>query len=1296
MASKLTTRRTGHRSLRGTTKLARRYHPALEPVEPRLLLTAFAYFVDALTDTGAGTGFSGDLRYAITQANLNPGSTITIDTSGTVDLTSALPDIAVDMSIVNPDPGDFLLQGGGNGSNYRALTIDSDVSAIISGVDFTNFATTGNGGILMVDGSLGLVASDLSLSSASSGGAVYISTQGSMTANGSSFHDNSSLNSGGAIDCDNDLNLIGGSLLNNSAGGSGGAVAVDGLMNAYGVEIAGNVASNLGGGIEASDGMGPSGLTITNSTIAENAAENVGGGVMAFISPTLTNDTIAGNSSAVSQGGAGLYIYAGVQPLLKNTLIAQNLSNDIESDVDGMGPTASIDPTSSFNLIGNTSVSGISDGSQGNQIGSSVSPLDAELGPLTNNGGTNETIAPNAGSPALAAGLIANAVDPTTSDPIPFDQRGIGSPRVFNNTIDIGAYQTQATATNLSVQAASGTYGGTRTLTATLTTGGVPIAGELVDIHLGASDLGTMVTDVNGDATFNNVSLSSLNVGSYTGDISAGFGGDSNFAASSGSADLTVTPAPLTITANDQAKVYGAALPTLTASYTGFVNGDTSASLTTAPTITTTATAASHVAGSPYAITASGAVDTDYTISYVDGSLTISQAPLIVVIDNLSKVYGQANPTLTGTVSGILNGDDVTAEFTTTASQFSDVQPGGYAIALAGLSGSKAGDYSTTVIGGSVTNGILTVTPAPLTVVADNQSMVYGQANPPLTGTVTGVLNGDDVTAEFTTTADQFSDVQPGGYAIALAALSGSKAGDYSTTVIGASVTNGVLTVTPAPLTVLVANQSKVYGQVNPAATGLSLGVLNGDDVSVIFSATAGQFSDVLPGGYAIVPIGLAGAKAADYSFSVDGASITPGVLTIVPAPLAIVVDNLSKVYGQANPTLTGTIAGALNNDDVGAGYATTATTSSDVVNGGYPITLTGLTGSKAIDYIIASSVPGSLTVTPAPLTVTASGGSKQYGQANPAFTASYGGFVLGQDQSVLSGALAFSTPATAAGHVGAYPVTPGGLTSANYTIIPVDGSLSITPAPLQVTASSVAKTYGQAVPDLLATYSGFVNGDTSASLTTPVSLSTTASTSSHVGQYPIVAGGAASVDYSIRYTNGSLSVTPAALTVTANDAVKPFIGPMPTFSATYSGFVNGDTPASLTTPVSLSTPATDTSAAGTYPINASGGSSADYSIVDVPGTLDIQAPVTPSYDPGQAAFVTSLYGSLLGRIPGPDAIGVWSNRLSRGMSRSTVAHRIYQSPEARAFRALHHGHGISPARAQALATLAEKSAAHG
>ena len=84
-----------------------------------------------------------------------------------------------------------------------------------------------------------------------------------------------------------------------------------------------------------------------------------------------------------------------------------------------------------------------------------------------------------------------------------------------------------------------------------------------------------------------------------------------------------------------------------------------SASLTTQPTLTTTATASSHVAGSPYAITASGAVDSDYTISYVAGTLTVTPAPLTITANNQTKVYGAALPTLTASYTGFVNGDTV-------------------------------------------------------------------------------------------------------------------------------------------------------------------------------------------------------------------------------------------------------------------------------------------------------------------------------------------------------------------------------------------------------------------------------------------------------------------------------------------------------------------------------------------------------------------------------------------------------------------------------------------------------------
>src|SRR5205085_2615308 len=126
--------------------------------------------------------------------------------------------------------------------------------------------------------------------------------------------------------------------------------------------------------------------------------------------------------------------------------------------------------------------------------------------------------------------------------------------------------------------------------------------------------------------------------------ITASGAADTDYTISYAGGQLTVNPAALTITADSKSKAYGAAPPALTVSYTGLVNGDTpatfSSSPTTAPGISTTATASSHVAGSPYAVTASGAADTDYSISYVGGSLTVTPAALTITVDSKSKAYG--------------------------------------------------------------------------------------------------------------------------------------------------------------------------------------------------------------------------------------------------------------------------------------------------------------------------------------------------------------------------------------------------------------------------------------------------------------------------------------------------------------------------------------------------------------------------------------------------------------------------------------------------------------------------------
>src|SRR5206468_1405530 len=151
------------------------------------------------------------------------------------------------------------------------------------------------------------------------------------------------------------------------------------------------------------------------------------------------------------------------------------------------------------------------------------------------------------------------------------------------------------------------------------------------------------------------------------------------------------------------------------------------------------------------------------------------------------------------------------------------------------------------------------------------------------------------------------------------------------------------------------------------------------------------------------------------------------------------------------------------------------------------------------------------------------------------------------------------------------------------------------------------AKTYGAAAnPALTVTYSGFVNGDTAASLTTLPTVSTAATASSHAGTYPITASSAVDADYTISYVAGTLTVNAAALTITADDHTKTYGTTNPVLSVTYSGFVNGDTEATLTTPATATTTATAKSHAGAYSITLSGAVGADYTIVFVPGTLTV------------------------------------------------------------------------------------------
>ncbi|SOD13369.1 MBG domain-containing protein [Pedobacter xixiisoli] len=678
----------------------------------------------------------------------------------------------------------------------------------------------------------------------------------------------------------------------------------------------------------------------------------------------------------------------------------------------------------------------------------------------------------------------------------------------------------------------------------------------------------------------------------------------SNYTITYAGGDLTVNPALLSITADNKTKVYGAAVPIMTVSYSGFVNGDTQTNLTSQPILSTSATAASSVTGSPYAITASGAASSNYTISYVPGTLTVTQKTLTITAGNQTKVYGAPVPTLTASYNGFVNGDTETnlttqPTLSTTATAASSVAGSPYAITAAGAASSN---YAITYVPGT-----LTVTTAALTITANNQTKVYGAPVPTLTASYNGFVNGDTETnlttqPTLSTTATGASSVAGSPYAIT---ASGAASSNYAITYVP-----GTLTVTKAPLTITASNQTKVYGAPVPTLTASYSGFVNGDTplsltTQPTLSTTATAASSVLGSPYAIT---ASGAVSSNYAII-----YVPGTLTVTTAALTITASNQTKVYGAPVPTLTASYSGFVNGDTplsltTQPTLSTTATAASSVFGSPYAITASGAASSNyAITY-----VPGILTVTPAALTITANNQTKVYGAPVPTLTASYNGFVNGDTETNLTTQPTLSTTATAASSVAGspYAITASGAASSNYAITYLPGTLTVTPAALTITANNQTKVYGAPVPTLTANYSGFVNGDTPLSLTTQPTLSTTATAASSVlgSPYAITASGAVSSNYIINYVAGTLTVTPAALTITANNQTKVYGAPVPTLTASYSGFVNGDTPLSLTTQPTLSTTATAASSVlgSPYAITASGAASSNYAITYVPGTMTI------------------------------------------------------------------------------------------
>jgi hypothetical protein len=303
-----------------------------------------------------------------------------------------------------------------------------------------------------------------------------------------------------------------------------------------------------------------------------------------------------------------------------------------------------------------------------------------------------------------------------------------------------------------------------------------------------------------------------------------------------------------------------------------------------------------------------------------------------------TKVYGSADPAFTGTLSGFLVADGVTASYSRTAGE--TVLGGPYTISATLSPAAVLSNYAITY-----NTAAFTITTKAASVTPNAATKVYGSADPAFTGTLSGFLVTDGVAASYSRTAGE--TVLGGPYTISATLSPAAVLSNYAITYNTATftITTKAASVTPNAAT-------KVYGSADPAFTGSLSGFLAADGVTATYSRTSGEA--VLGSPYTISATLNPASVLSNYSITYNTANFT-----ITAKPATWTTNNNSKVYGASdpNPLTTGSGSGFLAADNVTATYTRvagelpgtyhiTATLSPTAVLSNYTITNNGATFS--------------------------------------------------------------------------------------------------------------------------------------------------------------------------------------------------------------------------------------------------------------------------------------------------------------------------------------------------------------
>ena len=648
----------------------------------------------------------------------------------------------------------------------------------------------------------------------------------------------------------------------------------------------------------------------------------------------------------------------------------------------------------------------------------------------------------------------------------------------------------------------------------------------------------------------------------------------------------SIDKAALTVTANNHSITYGDAPANNGVSYSGFVNGEDESVLSG-----TLAYAYSYSqyddVGNAYTITPSGLTSGNYEISFTNGTLTVAAKALTVEADAKSKTYGDADPELTYTSSGLVGSD----AFSGALSRAEGEAVGTYEIGQGTLT--AGGNYSI-----SYTPANLTIGAKAVTVTADNKGKTYGEADPELTATVAGLVGAD--TVSYTVSRVPGEDV--GTYAITPAG--NASQGNYTVTYVP-----GTFTISAAKVAVPSAVGGLVYD--GTVKTGVADGT--GYTLSGNTATAAGSYT-------------ATATLAANYEWDDEPATGTKSVSwSIAQAPLTVTADAKSKTYGDDDPALTYTSSGLVGSD----AFSGALSRAEGEAVGTYEIGQGTLTagGNYSISY-----TPANLTIGAKAVTVTADAKGKTYGEADPELTATVAGLL---DADTVS----YTVSRAAGEDVGTYAITPAGDASqGNYAVSYDGGTFTISAAAISLEAAGYSGTYDGSA--YAATVASVDPADATIEWSTDngTTWSSTAPSITDVGTVTAIAK-ASKANYADATSEPvTLQVTQKAVTVTADAKGKTYGETDPALTATVEGLLGGDT-------VSYTVSRAAGEDVGTYAITPAGDASqGNYAVSYDGGTFTISAAAISLEAAGYSGtYDGSAYAATVASVDPADATIEWS-----------------------------------------------------